>query len=327
MSPNLFDSFSLLLGAASDDARLIQELQQLDILRRPMIPDFFKSPYEVPLRLSKHGLMLSFQDANYFHNTPAHQSGLGGLLLRSVVAIADIEPSGLTYSGQLPFGLVWGDAHPVVRAKMTAAAAVAGDLHGGWRDCWWKNDRYFSVTYTAGAHSIDGQEGMSEIVCGLFTPASQPNHGLQACDYPAPGVIIKCFGQPGRSPSFQLCFEKFRPTSWKWDTHIDLSQRFDESKLGLDGDPVFVGVNLKRDRLGPSTAWLGQLPFDFHWDNSIDDVVKLIGRQPDEQELDFEVWGWAKWFLADHLLWINFDTVRNRLESIALMDLTYEKSR
>jgi hypothetical protein len=332
MITDLFQGFSNLLSVTADDQTLVQHLQDLAVLRRPMIPDFFKSPYEVPFRLSKHGLMLTFQETNYFRNAPAQLRGRGKLLLRSVVATSGVQQNTLAYTGELPFSLSWGDPFPVVRTKMATASSQAGILHGGPRDCWWQGDRYFSATYTSLPSINHEQEGLSEIVCGLFLPPSQPTHKLQPSDYPSQELMRGCFGGSGRSPAFQACFSKFNPDAWDWSDHIDLSQEFglelyfDKKRLASDGDPVFVGVNLKRDRLGPSTAWLGSLPLGLQWDNAIDEAIKLIGRQPDEQELDFDVWGWAKWFLDDHLLWINFDTIRNRLESIALMDLAYEKT-
>jgi hypothetical protein len=333
MSTSLFEIFSEFLGAQASDARLNAVLKSLGIVRRPMVPDFFKSPYEVVFPLSKYGLQLSFQDENYFHRAPARRRGQGELILRSVVAVADSD-SMAGYSGDLPFTLTWGDTPASTRTKMLAAGERAGHLHGGQRDSWWLSDRYMSVTYQHKAWSNQQiNEGLGELVRGLFLPPSQASHGLQPADYPSSANIVSCFGKSGKSTQIQSTFHAFDPLDWSDDTHLDFSDSFglevyfDASRVTADGSPAFVGVNLKRDRLGSSTAWLGELPLNLSWDDSIDEVIKRIGRQPEQQELDFETWGWAKWFECDHLLWVNFDTLRNRLESIALMDLSYENTR
>ena len=329
MTINLLDHFTALIGVQADDPRLLAELDALGVLRRPTLPTFFNSPYEVPFRISKHGLLLHFQDAHYINNATPRSWGKGNLQLRSVIACAGIPNEVKRFEGALPFEISWEDNREQVRAKLAAHSEWV--LHEGWRDCWWRADRYISVFYQPAQIGADDAPGVFEIVQGQFYPPSKPLHRLRPEHYPAPAALIAQFGHSGHSDAFRQLLVAFKPDNWDWEsTHIDLSRQygmelyFDCQQKEMDGTPAFVGINLKRDRVGPSTAWLGALPFDLQWDNSIADVLRGIGRQPDEWDLDHEVWGWAKWRFEDHLLWIDFDTMRNRLESISLIDLNYQ---
>ena len=127
-------------------------------------------------------------------------------------------------------------------------------------------------------------------------------------------------------------FADFGVREWELDEHIDLRRDYGievylyaEQPSASEG-PRVAGINLLRDRLGPSTGWLGLLPPGMHFDISIDDLTAVIGRPPDQANFDLLVWGWAKWFFGDYVVWVNFDSMRNRLESVALMTRDYEGS-
>lgn len=328
-----FERFTSMLGAMSDDPVLIAAFSDLGVLRLPAAPTFFNSPYEVPFRLSKHGLLLGFQDINYVNNAPPRSHGRGGLQLRSVAATSGIAGEVRRYSGALPGDIVWNDGREAARTKMLALGDEAGILHAGSRDSWWKENRYRVIAYQPGRAGAEDENGVFEIAEGLFLPFSQPMHDLSEREYPSVSDLIGCFGQPSGGSMLVDLFRAFSPETWEWETHMNFSREygfeiyFDESQNASNGGKRFVGIDMKRDRLGPSTAWLGALPFGLKWDDSIHDVIARIGRPADVEDIGFDVWGWAKWFMEDHLFWVNFDTMRNRLETIAVMDLEYERTR
>jgi hypothetical protein len=329
----LFNRFCELLGSKAEESRLISLLDDLGIMRRPLKPTMFKSPYEVSFRLSKHGISLSFQEENYFRNASPRSWGQGDLILSSVIASSGLSGQMMTYADPLPFDLLWSDTRSQVREKINAHEKLKNAMHAGWRDSWWSPERFFTVTYQPGTVDSDEQPGIYEIVQGLFLPTTNPALLKTKEICPTPEQLIACFGQSLKSEYFKKIFKDFDFDDIDADTHIDLSRTFgleiylDSGRQASDGEFALVGFNLKRDRLGPSQGWQGILPFDLQWDHSIHDVAQKIGRTSDQWDTRFDSWGWAKWFFSDHVFWINFDTVRNRIESIALMDLEYEKDR
>ena len=330
---SLFTEFSALLNCRSEDAALGQLLDSVGVQRRPMKPTFFKSPFAVPFHVSKLGLLLYFEDSNWVEGRRPRTWGDGELLLRSVAVTSGVPKQAERFPGRLPAEISWEDNRERVRAKMAAQGEIGGVLHEGWRDCWWQGEQFLSVFYQPGEIGAADTHGVYEITQGLFDPPSQPAHGLLPEQYPKPQEIIDLFGQSGKSLGFRHVFSAFDPETWDWDSHMDMSLAygfelyFDPSRPATDGTPAFVGINLKRDRLGPSTAWLGKLPLDLKWNDSINEVLRRMGRRPEKWDLSSAVWGWAKWFQSDHLLWVNFDTMCNYLESIAIMDLEYEMAR
>ena len=327
-----FERFTSLLGVMSDDPVLVKALDDFGVLRRPTVPSFFKSPYEVPFRLSKLGLLLGFQDTNYVNNMPLRSHGRGSLQLRSVAATAGIPSQVRRYSGSLFDDIIWEDNRQKARTKMFNSANDPGVLHVGWRDSWWKADRYRVIAYQPGRIGADDENGIFEIAEGLFLPPSQSLQNFSSIDYPSVPALIDCFGHSAGGASLIELFRAFSAQSWEWDSHMNFSRQYGfelyfDKQSATNREKRFVGIDMKRDRLGPSTAWLGALPFDLNWENSIHDVIARIGRPADVQDLGLDVWGWAKWFMDDHLFWVNFDTMRNRLESIAIMELEYERTR
>ncbi|MBL9197830.1 hypothetical protein VB151_18040 [Xanthomonas fragariae] len=47
-----------------------------------------------------------------------------------------------------------------------------------------------------------------------------------------------------------------------------------------------------------------------------------MGAQPNHWEEDI-TWGVARWYLPDFLLWINFDILDNRIESVSILAAGY----
>ena len=323
-----FSQLSSLLGVHADDERLIDLLDSNGIQRRPETPEFFKSPYEVSFFISKLGLMLYFQDDAYVRNLSPRRWGKSHLVLRSVVACSGIENKVKRYEGALPYGLDWEDTRTQARDKLRTGEA--GVLHAGWRDCWWQADRYTIVNYQPGEFGQPETPGIFEVIQGLFLPSCPKP--LNEDSYPDATALLGLLGKPIHSANFLNAFTDFGVSEWELDEHIDLRREYGveiylyaEQPLNSEG-PRVAGINLLRDRLGPSNGWLGKLPLGMDFDMSIDDLIAAIGRRPDQANFDLLVWGWAKWFFGDYVLWVNFDSMRNRLESVALMARDYEGS-
>ena len=86
----LFTDFVALLNRRSEDAELVQLLDSIGVQRRPMKPTFFKSPFAVPFRVSKLGLLLYFEDSNWVEGRRPRTWGDGELLLRSVAVTSGV---------------------------------------------------------------------------------------------------------------------------------------------------------------------------------------------------------------------------------------------
>jgi len=315
-------SFLSLLGADSTDAQLVTALDQLGVRRRPEKPSPFKSPYEVLFRLSKHGLCLSFQDLAYVENRPPRQWGDSTLQLRTVTVTAGVEGKYLPYAGEMPYGISWSDTRQQVRERM---AQHQDKLHGYLRDCWWFGERYMSVTYQPGDITRPEQPGVFELSFGLFYPESEL---VRPAKYPNHEVLVGLFGKSMDAPEFRQAFESFDVENWKAqseDGHLDRRRAFgfelyfDPARPADDGTPSFAGANLTRGRLGPSQKWEGTLPFGLGFDDTPPMLRQKIPAPPLGWDDSMVVWGFAKWSLPQMDVRVNYDTVQNCVECIALL--------
>lgn len=315
-------AFLPLLGAESTDDRLVALLEQLGVRRRPEKPHPFKSPYEVLFRLSRQGLCLAFQDRAYIENRSPRQWGKSELRLCGVTATSAIEGQFLPYPGEMPHGISLSDTREQVRARMSPHA---DGLHAYRRDCWWLGERYLSVTYQPGDITLPEQAGVFDLTVGLFYPPS--DQLAPPARYPDYNELIALFGASLHSMEFRQAFGSFDLENWSQeyaDGHLDRRRafgfelHFDGDRLAPDGTPSFVGATLTRDRLGPSRQWQGSLPFGLDFDDSPDVLERKVGAGPSVRDDSMVVWGSAKWILAHVDLRVNYDTVRNCVESVAL---------
>lgn len=219
-----FSLLSNLLGARADDERLIALLDSNGIQRRPEAPEFFKSPYEVSFFISKLGLMLYFQDDAYVRKQSPLQWGKSHLVLRSVIACSGIEGQVRPYAGSLPFGMEWSDTRADVRRRLEGGA---GELHPGWRDCWWQGERYTVVNYLPGDFGEPEVPGVFEVIQGLFLPPLPKP--LPKAVYPSAQTLMSLLGQALDSPAFVYAFQAFDVVSWDVDEYIDLRRRLASS--------------------------------------------------------------------------------------------------
>ncbi|MFM9924883.1 hypothetical protein VLK31_17960 [Variovorax sp. H27-G14] len=315
-------SFLSLLGADAADARLVALLEEHGVRRRPEKPAPFKSPYEVLFRLSKHGICLSFQDLAYVENRPPRQWGNSTLQLRAVTVTAGVQARYLPYTGEMPYGIAWADTRQQVRERM---AQHHDKLHAYLRDCWWFGERYMSLTYQPGELTQPERPGVFDLTFGLFEP---PSALVQQASYPGFQTLVALFGKSMGAPEFQQAFASFDVENWRAeseDGHLDRRRAFgfelyfDPARPAEDGTPSFAGANLTRERLGPSREWKGTLPFGLHFDDTPPVLRHKVPAPPLAWDDGMVVWNFAKWALPQMDVRVNCDTVRNRIECIALL--------
>jgi hypothetical protein len=314
-----------LLGANATDEGLVALLERLGVRRRPQQPSPFKSPYEVLFRLSSHGLCLSFQDRAYLENRSPRSWGKSDLQLCGVTVTSGVEGQFRPYAGDIPHGISFADTRDQVRARM---ARYADTLHAYRRDCWWLGERYISVTYQPGDITVPEQSGIFDLTIGLFYPPSAELVPLAR--YPDCDELIALFGASMHSVEFKRAFASFDLETWPQeseDGHLDRRRafgfelHFDRDRPAADGTPSFVGITMTRDRLGPSREWKGTLPFGLDFNDSPEVLTTKIAAVASERDDSMVVWGSAKWMLPRMQMRVNYDTVRNCLESVALRRL------
>ncbi|MFJ4112029.1 MULTISPECIES: hypothetical protein [Pseudomonas] len=150
-------------------------------------------------------------------------------------------------------------------------------------------------------------------------------------EYPSVDQIYELFGQSPATSDFQYIFRDFDPATLMNESELEIVERknhygfslyFDKSKRASDGRPTFAGINMCRDRLGTSTAWRGPLPFGLNFDDNPCILEERLGQKADHWS-DNIVFGDARWFFRNFLIWINFDNMDNCIESIRILRAGY----
>ncbi|HSX62441.1 MAG TPA: hypothetical protein VLF18_19830 [Tahibacter sp.] len=320
-----------LFGRLSTDPAVEAMFVALGVKRRPKLADPPRSPYDAILKISTRGMLLCFTERNYWENMPTRLHGRGDeLVFRNVALTSGIPGDMLGYDGPMPFGLAWSDTRDEVRSKM-AALGHADRLHAYKRDAWWLPDHHVRVTYQPGDMNVREEPGIFDISLGILpTDGSAPP---EKTHYPSPADIVSLFGHPITSPAFRDAFRDFDPDDLAEAVDGEAIDRkrefgfelyFDPKQRAADGTPGFAGIDMTRDRLGDSREWRGSLPFGLHFDDTPAVLPQKVGRSPNQWE-ESHIWGVARWYLPEHLLWVNFDTLDNRLESIALLAPGYRR--
>lgn len=325
------EKYAQLFGRLSTDPGVEAMFVELGIKRRPKLADPPRSPYDAILKISPRGMLLCFTERNYWENMPPRLHGRGSeLVFRNIALTSGVPGDMLGYEGKLPFGLAWSDTREQVRTKM-AEFGHAGRLHAYKRDAWWLRDYHLRVTYQPGDMNRREEPGLFDISLGILLPATSPLPAVP--HYPSPADIVALFGASIRSQAFRDAFRDFDPDDLAEaidDEAIDRKREFgfelyfDPKQRAADGTPGFAGIDLTRDRLGDSREWRGVLPFGLHFDDTPAVLPQKVGVEPNQWQ-ESHTWGVARWYLPEQLLWINFDTLDNRLESVALMAPGYRR--
>lgn len=318
--------YTKLFGRPATDPDVEAMFRDLGVRRRPALSSPPKSPYEAVLRISGQGILLAFTDRYYRENKPRRLHGTSGdLIFDNIAVTAGIPDVMRRYAGQMPFGLSWDDTRDQARSKMSAHGH--GDLlHAYKRDAWWLPDYRVRVTYQPGDMKAPEQPGIFDISMGIGLPPSPPVMGKQRY-YPSPDELRALFGQSATSEMFRNAFRSFDP-----DDLIDSVPReaidrkrkygfelyFAPDRRAPDGSHAFVGIDMTRDRLGDSAPWRGQLPYGLSFEDSPAILESRLGR-PATQWEDLHTWGYGRWFLKEELVWVQFDNLNNRLESVSLL--------
>ncbi|KRB03393.1 hypothetical protein [Lysobacter sp. Root690] len=312
-------------GSLATDDGVEAMLRELGVKRRPMLGDPPRSPYEAVLQIKSLGMLLSFTERNYWENLPENLHGKSDELVFTNISVTSGIPGRIKpYDGEMPFGLDWNDTRAQARDRLVAQGH--GDvLHAYKRDAWWLADYRLRVTYQPGDLGQAEQAGLYDISLGIAMPASDAP--FVAADYPSPEQIRDLFGRSAHSEEFRRAFRDFDPDGLVAAVEHEAVNRkcefgfelyFDPRHRADDGTPAFVGLDMVRDRLGDSRPWLGGLPSGLGFDDSPAVLQEKIGRKADQWQ-ESHTWGVARWYSPDQLLWINFDTLDNRLESVSLL--------
>ena len=319
-----------LLGFESGDSKVENMFKELNVKRRPQLTTPPRSPYEAVLQIKSLGILLAFTDKYYQENSARHLHGKSGVLIFDNIAITSGIPDVMRcYEGEMPFGLEWTDTRETVRAKMTALGH-AEKLHAYTRDAWWLDEYNVRITYSPETKKDNiNNSTIHEISIGLRRPATITTR--PASDYPSINQLRNLFGKSAGSIEFREAFHHFDPDKLMADISLEAINRkreygfeiyFDPKRPAADGSPSFVGIDMVRDRLGDSHPWLGELPYSLDFDDSPALLEGKVGLKANQWE-EMNVWGIARWFLKNELVWVQFDNLNNRIESVSILASGY----
>jgi len=319
-----------LFGKSTSDPAVEAMLKSLGITRRPQLLRPAHPPYEVTLRASSLGMLFSFSERNYWEGLPVTSHGRSNTLIFTNVAITSGIPSIMRpyTDNDLPFDLHWSDDRTIAREKL-AKAGWGKQLHAYKRDAWWLPNYHIRLTYQPGDINAPEMPGIFDISLGISMPPS--NEPFPPYEYPSIDQIYKLLGQSPATPDFQDLFRDFDPARLANEAESEIVERkshygfslyFDKTKRASDGRPSFAGINMCRDRLGTSMAWRGPLPFDLRFDDTPSILEERLGKKADYWS-DNMVFGDARWFFQELLIWVNFDNMDNCIESIRILRAGY----
>lgn len=319
-----------LFGKPSTDPAIEVMFQSLNIKRRPKLSLPAKSPYEAVLRVNAQGMLFSFSERNYWEGLQITSHGKSGALIFTNIAVTAGIPNVMRrYLGSdLPFDLQWEDDRAKARKKLEVVG-WGEQLHAYKRDAWWLPDYHIRLTYQPGNIYLPEELGIFDISLGIPMPASAepfpPHH------YPTPEQIFSLFGESPASAAFQHLFRDFDPITLITDSESEIVERkheygfslyFDNRCRASDGHPSFAGINMCRDRMGSSRPWRGPLPFGLNFDDTPSVLEARLGKTADHWD-DRNTFGVARWFFPKLLVWINFDSMDNFIESIRILRAGY----
>lgn len=325
------DHLVTLLGQEATQEAIEGFFIEHSIRRRPVLDRPAKSPYDVTFHMRQLGITFIFQEYNYVHNHAVRSHGKSKkLLLTGILLSSGIENEIRPFAGTLPFELDWHDDRAMVLKKM---ASFEDRLHAHKRDCWWFDDYRMTVSYPPGDMTMPPTTGVFEVLFSSYLPPTEKRH--QDLRHPAIPTLQALFGKSVRDQDFESAFADFNPQDIakrsQEDTAVDLQLQygfqlyFDQDKPAQDGTPSFAGITFYRDRYGPSTQWLGQLPYGIRYIDTPEQVLKKVPSPPDLYEDTTALWGVMKWYLPQYLLWVNFDNLINSIETVSILAPGYRE--
>jgi hypothetical protein len=298
-----------LLGAVSNDSAVVRALQAFAIRWPPELEaseDPEDSDWRVWRPSSANGFEFGFQDEAHLRARTPNLRGASPLVLTSV-CFYGVHEGVRPYAHAFPFGIVASDSREMVRAKLSHLA-VGPRVH--IRDVW------DAPTYRIVAEHNARTGALDNLLVKLRLEPWPPLEEEPPPEMPAIDEIVAVFGQPWDSPDMRRVFSPLG-----FDAGIAARGQADLRTHGLalrffreEKNPksvTFCAAKFFRARHEDARAWAGPLPCGLAFDIAYPELVRRMGRAPD-QGRDGALTGYAVWDLPTftlHALYHNVDNV------------------
>lgn len=309
-----------LLGTASDDPAVVLALSAFAVrwppaLEEPEDPD--DPDWYVWRPSSANGFEFGFQDEAHLRALPMNRRGASPLVVTSV-CFYGVHDGVRPYAHDFPFGIVTSDSRATVRAKLSQLE-VGPRIH--IRDVWDAPGYRIVAEHSARTGALDSI--LVKLRLDPWPPlAESPPPALPTVD-----EIVAMFGQPWHSPDMRRVFFPLGLDACGPDiaTHgyADLRRtrglelyffrdptRNEDSPI-KDKGAIFCTAKFFRSRHQDARQWAGPLPCGLEFDLAYPELVRRMGRGPDEGR-DGPLTGYALWHLPAftlHALYHNVDNV------------------
>jgi hypothetical protein len=308
-----------LLGAASDDPRVVDALREFAIRWPPRLEEH-EPPDEPDWYVwrpgSAKGFEFGFLDEAYLRARDPSKRGASRLVLNSVCFYGQhdgVRP----YAGELPFGLSLSDSRAAVRAKLTGVE-VEPRVHV--RDVWDTAKHRIVVQHDVGTGALDN------ILVGLRLDPWPPLVEDPPPKIPTIDEVVAMFGQPWHSPEMRRLFfplgldacgpdvatRRYADLRVKRgvELYFFLDPARDDDNPIKDKGALFSSAKFYRARHEDARAWAGDLPSGLEFDIACPEIVRRVGRPPDVTR-DGPLSGSVLWHLPSFTLHVFYDNVDN----------------
>lgn len=277
------------------------------------------------------GLELGFEDEAYVRALDPDLRRRGPLLLTQLYFYGN-TPGTRAFPGTLPFELSFADDRRAVRHRLAAYEATRRSYV---RDAWTLPG--FDVAATYG--ETDGL--LESIFCHVrptpWPPAVDARAHLARF---TPGAFLRLFGLRWSNANLR---ERLAPLGYedalkqvRVEHTADFRIEYGVELVFMPSAEVraadrrypaayaFAGVNYYASRELDAREWVGPLPCDLAFSDTLDQMVEKAGRSPDVRT-DDSLSGTAHWRFDAYTLSVVYSTVENRLLRVAMMAPTTEE--
>jgi hypothetical protein len=312
MSDDLFTN--MLLGQSARSRSVRDFLKSMHPVQYPEQVCSEEDYYSTELDYDDLGMQLCFVDAARFNNRMRHFWGDDGVVLERV----DFYSNRLgfkQFSGQLPFGLMWGDKSEVVHQKMMMEKPLQCRAY--------KRLVYSFKTLEACFTFMEGQ--LSEVTSMARPIALTP---VWSCEPPKFNQLLQSLGQPidqlfNLGQWGKLVKEAFddhdeddgHTLDLRYECGIEIYMRKLTPKDVTT--PLVEAYKFYRDRELDATEWRGELPFNLNWHTS-PAQFREISTDPPLRARDDEFDGYMLWKLEDSEFHIYYSNWINRASRITI---------
>jgi hypothetical protein len=224
------------------------------------------------------------------------------------------------YQEPLPFGLQLTDDRATVRRKLEAMEPTR---HSYVHDTWDTPDFRITVAYA------DGGRCIGFIICMLREPPL-PALGYSLKSVPAIESVTALLGYPITDPAIQRVFDPLglqdQVEQIKDTGEADFRDTYGftlafSAPIGMTGGhlraQVLSSVTFYQERELGSRAWPGKLPYELHFDDSLETAIQKLGRPPDTQ--NYEPFSHsAAWCESNLILHVFYSIMENRILRVSV---------